>query len=63
MVQEKKTCSASGTAFGLARILPLAFGTFLTRSGVLSSIHSFAQSSIGPWFLGFIAVAAAFSTR
>src|ERR1043166_1212616 len=36
------------------------FGTFLTRSGVLSSIHSFAQSSIGPWFLGFICVAAVF---
>src|SRR3954454_19455889 len=30
------------------------FGTFLTRSGVLSSIHSFTESSIGPWFLGFI---------
>ncbi|HXH88673.1 MAG TPA: cytochrome c-type biogenesis CcmF C-terminal domain-containing protein [Gaiellaceae bacterium] len=32
------------------------FGTFLTRSGILSSIHSFTQSSIGPWFLGFICV-------
>ena len=30
------------------------FGTFLTRSGVLSSVHSFAQSAIGPMFLGFI---------
>ena len=30
------------------------FGTFLTRSGVLTSIHSFTQSSIGAWFLGFI---------
>ena len=30
------------------------FGTFLTRSGVVNSIHSFTQSSIGPWFLGFI---------
>jgi cytochrome c-type biogenesis protein CcmF len=30
------------------------FGTFLTRSGVVDSIHSFTQSSIGPWFLGFI---------
>ena len=38
------------------------FGTFLTRSGVISSIHSFTQSSIGPWLLGFIAVVAAFST-
>jgi cytochrome c-type biogenesis protein CcmF len=32
------------------------FGTFLTRSGVVNSIHSFAQSPIGPWFLGFIIV-------
>jgi cytochrome c-type biogenesis protein CcmF len=32
------------------------FGTFLTRSGVIGSIHSFTQSSIGPWFLGFICV-------
>ena len=32
------------------------FGTFLTRSGVLNSIHSFTESSIGPWFLGFIAL-------
>jgi len=32
------------------------FGTFLTRSGVISSIHSFTQSSIGPWFAGFISV-------
>ena len=30
------------------------FGTFLTRSGILSSIHSFTQSSIGIWFLGFL---------
>jgi cytochrome c-type biogenesis protein CcmF len=30
------------------------FGTFLTRSGVVNSIHSFTQSSIGPWFLVFI---------
>ena len=37
------------------------FGTFLTRSGVINSIHSFTQSSIGPWFLGFIGVIVAFS--
>ncbi len=29
-------------------------GTFLTRSGVVSSVHAFAQSTIGPWFVGFI---------
>src|SRR6266436_3981294 len=32
------------------------FGTFLTRSGVVSSVHAFAQSSIGDWFVGFLAV-------
>ncbi len=32
------------------------FGTFLTRSGVLSSVHAFAQSAIGPAFFIFIAV-------
>lgn len=30
------------------------FGTFLTRSGVLSSVHSFANSAIGPFFMGFV---------
>lgn len=30
------------------------FGTFLTRSGVLSSVHAFAQSAIGPLFFSFI---------
>jgi cytochrome c-type biogenesis protein CcmF len=30
------------------------FGTFLTRSGVLSSVHAFAQSAIGPLFFTFI---------
>lgn len=35
------------------------FGTFLTRSGIISSIHSFTQSSIGPWFLGFICLVTA----
>src|SRR4029450_13762264 len=37
------------------------FGTFLTRSGVVNSIHSFTQSSIGPWFLTFIAITVAVS--
>ena len=32
------------------------FGTFLTRSGVLTSVHSFTESNIGPWFLGFILI-------
>jgi cytochrome c-type biogenesis protein CcmF len=37
------------------------FGTFLTRSGIIQSIHSFTQSSIGPWFLGFICLITAAS--
>src|SRR5437868_13194975 len=32
------------------------FGTFLTRSGVVNSVHAFAQSSIGTWFLAFLAL-------
>ncbi len=32
------------------------FGTFLTRSGVLSSVHAFANSPIGPFFMGFVSL-------
>ncbi|MFH1140184.1 MAG: heme lyase CcmF/NrfE family subunit [Chloroflexota bacterium] len=38
------------------------FGTFLTRSGVLSSVHSFGASALGPLFLGFIGLSLAGST-
>ena len=31
-------------------------GTFLTRAGLISSVHTFAQSAIGPLFLGFITI-------
>ena len=31
------------------------FGTFIVRSGILSSVHSFAESAVGPLFLGFFA--------
>src|SRR6266853_4783314 len=34
------------------------FGTFLTRSGVISSVHSFTQSPVGYFFLAFLVVAA-----
>src|SRR5688500_5227052 len=34
-------------------------GTFLTRSGVVASVHSFTQPAIGPWFLAGIVVALA----
>ncbi len=30
------------------------FGTFLTRSGVISSVHSFTQSGLGPYFMVFL---------
>jgi cytochrome c-type biogenesis protein CcmF len=33
-------------------------GTFLTRSGVINSVHSFSRSSIGPALLGFLGVVA-----
>jgi cytochrome c-type biogenesis protein CcmF len=31
-------------------------GTFLTRSGIINSVHAFAQSSIGDWFAWFLAI-------
>ena len=37
------------------------FGTFLTRSGVISSVHSFTQSGLGPFFLAFLAAVIAVS--
>src|SRR5207249_926729 len=32
------------------------FGTFLTRGSILSSVHAFAQSLVGPMYLGFLVV-------
>ncbi|MBI2859367.1 MAG: cytochrome c biogenesis protein CcsA, partial [Chloroflexi bacterium] len=37
------------------------FGTFLTRSGVLSSVHSFGASNLGPMFVGLMVVIIAVS--
>src|SRR5271165_3126740 len=34
-------------------------GTFLTRSGIIASVHAFAQSSIGSWFFWFLVLTAA----
>ncbi len=31
-------------------------GTFLTRSGIIASVHAFAQSSIGSWFAWFLGI-------
>ena len=39
-----------------ATFLMCILGTFLTRSGVVSSVHAFAQSNLGNWFVGFIAI-------
>jgi len=36
-------------------------GTFLTRSGVIDSVHSFSESGIGPWLLAFFGVVVAVS--
>src|SRR5690606_24472264 len=38
------------------------FGTFITRSGMISSVHSFAKSPVGYWFAGFLALTMAVST-
>jgi cytochrome c-type biogenesis protein CcmF len=40
----------------------VVFGTFLTRSGVLSSVHAFANSPIGPFFMGYTALTLIVST-
>jgi cytochrome c-type biogenesis protein CcmF len=55
MVQEKKGMLKVWNMLLVILAFSLSlFGTFLTRSGVLNSIHSFTEGSIGPWFLGFI---------
>jgi cytochrome c-type biogenesis protein CcmF len=62
MVQEKKGMLRVWNVLLVILAFSLSiFGTFLTRSGVLNSIHSFTESSLGPWFLGFICLVVAFS--
>lgn len=57
MIQEKKgmlkvwNMSLVILTYGLS-----IFGTFLTRSGVISSVHAFAESSLGMYFLLYLAV-------
>jgi cytochrome c-type biogenesis protein CcmF len=41
--------------------LLVVFGTFIVRSGVVPSVHTFAISAIGPWFLVFLFVCIVFS--
>lgn len=55
MIQEKKGMLKKWNMALIVLTFFLAiFGTFITRSGIISSVHSFAQSDIGPYFLGFI---------
>ncbi|GAC1506785.1 MAG: heme lyase CcmF/NrfE family subunit [Candidatus Dormibacteraceae bacterium] len=50
--------------FGLVMLsfLLVIFGTFIVRSGVVQSVHTFAISAIGPWFLAFLFISTVFST-
>jgi cytochrome c-type biogenesis protein CcmF len=62
MMQEKKGMMKVWNMVLVASTFFLCiFGTFLTRSGVVSSVHAFAQSSLGTWFLGFLAITIAFT--
>jgi cytochrome c-type biogenesis protein CcmF len=62
MVQERKGMLRVWNMVLVALAFELSvFGTFLTRSGVVNSIHSFAKSSIGPWFLAFVVGSSLFS--
>jgi cytochrome c-type biogenesis protein CcmF len=55
MIQERKDMLKiwNLALIGVAFCLTL-FGTFITRSGVISSVHSFTQSGLGPFFLTFL---------
>ena len=45
----------------IVAFLLVVFGTFIVRSGVVPSVHTFAISAIGPWFLAFLFVCIVFS--
>lgn len=56
MVQEKRNMLKIWNVVLIIMTFGLSIlGTFLTRSGVVNSVHSFTQSEIGPFFLGFLA--------
>ncbi|HYD47618.1 MAG TPA: heme lyase CcmF/NrfE family subunit [Terriglobales bacterium] len=56
MIQEKKNMlKVWNMVLVILTFLLTIFGTFLTRSGVISSVHSFTQSGLGPFFLSFLA--------
>ncbi|MDY7230734.1 heme lyase CcmF/NrfE family subunit [Hyalangium rubrum] len=56
MVQERKRMLKLWTmSLALASFILTILGTFMTRSGIFNSVHSFTQSDIGPTFLAFLA--------
>ena len=56
IIQEKKNMLRVWNTILIMLTFALTiFGTFLTRSGVMSSVHSFTESSLGPIFLAFVA--------
>jgi cytochrome c-type biogenesis protein CcmF len=56
MVQERRGMLKTwNVGLLLSSFLLSIFGTFIVRSGLISSVHSFALSDIGPYFLGFLA--------
>ncbi|MCC6293761.1 MAG: heme lyase CcmF/NrfE family subunit [Bryobacterales bacterium] len=57
MMQEKKgMMKVWNMVLVSATFFLCIFGTFLTRSGVVSSVHAFAQSPIGPYFAVFLSI-------
>jgi len=55
MIQERKNMLKMwNMVLVLLTFILTIFGTFLTRSGVVSSVHSFTQSGLGPFFIGFL---------
>ncbi|MEO5589748.1 MAG: heme lyase CcmF/NrfE family subunit, partial [Gemmatimonadaceae bacterium] len=55
MVQEKRGMLRKwNVTLVVSTFLLSIFGTFITRSGIISSVHSFAQSPVGNWFAGFL---------
>lgn len=57
MMQEKRGMMKSWNVWLIfSTFLLTILGTLLTRSGIVSSVHAFAQSSIGAWFYGFILI-------
>src|SRR4051812_6403860 len=57
MIQERRNMLKVWNVFLICLTFFLTiFGTFLTRAGIITSVHSFAQSSIGSYFVYFMAV-------